>query len=54
MAVPYAKQNVRDIKVLTGEMWLQCRPPTQMSDELESVDYEATLGAEIRFSINSI
>lgn len=46
---PYANQNVGDINVLTGEMRLErCRPPTRMSHELESVDSEAALGAEIR------
>lgn len=51
---PYANQNVGDINVLTGEMRLErCRPPTRMSHELESVDSEAALGAEIRWSAST-
>lgn len=51
---PGAKQNVRDLNVVTGEMGLQFRPPTRTSEKLESVDSEATLEAEERLSTSTV
>lgn len=50
----YARQNVHDMNVLTGEMWLRFRPPTRTSEKLESVDSEATLEAEMRLLTSTV